>query len=173
MRTPLCFRHHPKEVKSSLKTVLTSELATLLRRRHHSSLLHTPTSSPSSFMPGNNTNVARQQKGCTGTPNCGGSSAPTLSQTHLDNQGRLQPCTTDNPKSKQTEPDKCNKPQEPAIEKRGTVGCSMTRGTEAEPLTRDEIMELPDQDITNAEEGKSYVTTSCNTNSKLQTPVHP
>ena len=32
----------------------------------------------------------------------------------------------------------------------------MTHGMEAEPLTRDEIMELPDQDITNAEEDKLF-----------------
>lgn len=95
-------------------------------------------------MPGNATNTAGQS---------GGRTHPR--PPRLDNQGRLQPRTAD--KSKQPEPERSTKLSEPAAEKKGSTGRPVTRGAEVNPLTREEIVDLPDQDIMDAEEGKSYL----------------
>ena len=86
-------------------------------------------------MPGNAANAASQQGGSTGTPNRGGLTTSQLSQSHLDNQGHLQPCAADNAKAKQTEKGRQTKPPEPEAAKKGASGRPATRGVEVEPLS--------------------------------------
>ena len=59
-------------------------------------------------------------------------------------------------KLKQPELEKSTRLPKPAAEKKGLAECPVTWGAEVNPLTREELVDLPDQDIMGVEEGKSY-----------------